>query len=157
MIRPFLSLGILTVLLPMSLSVNAQTCTPLAVVKGEGTSVTKKVSAPNVGNVPRIPAGYRGNWDTDFIVPNNANFTEYIATIQSLSNDVGTFQVKMYLKYADDTADRVFDGGIQLDPNQQQQISGAPRPNNQPYQVNVNVGGIKALGYSYTLSVAGCQ
>ena len=157
MIRPFFSLGILTVLLPISLSVNAQTCTPLAVVKGEGTSVTKKVSAPNVGNVPRIPAGYRGNWDTDFIVPNNATFTEYIATIQSLSNDVGTFQVKMYLKYADDTADRVFDGGIQLDPNQQQQISGMPRSNSQPYQVNVNVGGIKALGYSYTLSVEGCQ
>lgn len=157
MIRPFLFVGILTVLLPVSLSVNAQTCTPLAVVKGEGTSVTKKVSAPNVGTIPRIPAGYRGNWDTDFIVPNNATFTEYIATIQSLSSDVGTFQIKMYLKYADDTADRIFDGGIQLDPNQQQQISGMPRSNTQPYQVNVNIGGIKALGYSYTLSVKGCQ
>ena len=157
MIRPLFSLGILTALLSVSLSVNAQTCTPLTVVKGEGTSVTKKVSAPNDGTNPRIPVGYRGNWDTDFIVPNNATFTEYIATIQSLSNDTGTFQIRMYLKYADDTADQAFEGNIQLDPNQSQQISGTPRPDSQPYQINVNVGGIKALGYSYTLSVEGCQ
>ena len=157
MIRPLFSLGILTLLLPISLPVNAQTCTPLMVVKGEGTSVTKKVSAPNVGTIPRIPVGYRGNWDTDFIVPSNATFTEYVATIQSLSTDSGTFKIRMFLKYADDTADQAFEGDIQLDQNQSQQISGTPRPDNQPYQVNVNVGGIKALGYSYTLSVEGCQ
>ncbi|WRH66865.1 MAG: hypothetical protein RSE13_25780 [Planktothrix sp. GU0601_MAG3] len=157
MIRPLFSLAILTVLLPISLSANAQTCTSLAVVKGDGTSVTKQVSAPNLGTIPRIPVGYRGNWDTDFVVPNNATFTEYIATIQSLSNDPGIFKIKMYLKYPDDTADQVFEGDIPLDQNQSQQISGTPRSDSQPYQVNVNVGGVKVLGYSYTLSVQGCQ
>jgi hypothetical protein len=33
----------------------------------------------------------------------------------------------------------------------------APRVNNQPYQINVNVGGADAIGYGYNLSVSGCQ
>ncbi len=149
-------LGTLTLFLSVAVSVNAQTCTPLAIVKGEGTSVTKRISPPNAQTIPKLPVGYRGNWDTDFVVPHNSNFSQYIATIRSESTEPAEYRIKMYLKYSDDTADETFDQEVPLQPGQSVEAVGRPRAGNQPYQINVNVGGYESIGYSYTLSVEGC-
>ena len=148
--------GTLALLLSLTPSVHAQTCTPLLVVKGDGISVTKRVSAPNAGILPIVPVGYRGNWDTDFAIPSHVNFSSYVATVQSASEDPASYKVKMYLKYSDDTADKVFNDTVRLQPGELQQMSGIPRSATQPYQVNLNVGGMDAIGHSYTISVAGC-
>lgn len=136
--------------------VNAQTCTPLEIVKGEGTEVTKSVSPPNVGTIPNLPVGYRGNWDTDFIVPSGNAFSSYQATIRSESSEPATYRVKVYLKYPDDTTDRVFDNEVELEPGETQTLKGSPRIDQQPYQVNLNIGGYDSIGYSYTISVEAC-
>jgi hypothetical protein len=151
-----MAVGTLALLLGIMVPVSAQTCTPLAVVKGEGTSVTKRVSPPNAQTIPKLPVGYRGNWDTDFVVPFNTNFKEYIAIIRSESTEAAQYRIKMYLKYSDDTADETFNEAVQLQPGQSTEVISRPRSGNQPYQINVNVGGYESIGYSYTLSVEGC-
>ncbi|MGL5032269.1 MAG: hypothetical protein ACRC6M_00535 [Microcystaceae cyanobacterium] len=58
----------------------------------------------------------RNNWNTDWAVPNNANFSRYIATITS--NDGGPFNIKMYLKYSDQTASEFFNQeGVTIKPD----------------------------------------
>ncbi|MEL7037365.1 MAG: hypothetical protein AAFO04_17350 [Cyanobacteria bacterium J06592_8] len=157
MIRPRILWGTLALLFSFSLPVKAETCTPLAVVKGEGTSVTKRVSPPNAGIIPFVPVGYRGNWDTDFAIAGNANYRYFVATIRSASEDPAKFKVQMFLKYSDGTADRVFNDSVRLDPEESQQMTGEPRSGDLPYQVNLNVGGGDAIGHSYTIWVEGCQ
>lgn len=157
MIKPRILWGTLALLFSFSLPVNAQTCTPLAVVKGEGTSVTKRVSPPNAGILPVVPVGYRGNWDTDFAIAGNANYDYFVGTIQSASEDPADFKIQMFLKYSDGTADRVFNEVVNLQPNESQQMRGRPRSGDLPYQVNLNVGGAEAIGHSYTIWVEGCK
>ncbi|EAW38475.1 hypothetical protein [Lyngbya sp. PCC 8106] len=157
MIKPRILWGTLALIFSFSLPVNAQNCTPLAVVKGEGTSVTKRVSPPNAGILPFVPVGFRGNWDTDFAISGNASYRYFIGTIQSASEDPAPFKIQMFLKYSDGTADRVFDETVRLEPNESQQMTGRPRPGDLPFQVNLNVGGKNAIGHSYTIQVEGCQ
>ncbi len=157
MIKPRIFWGTLTLLLSFSLPVHAQTCTPLAVVKGEGTSVTKRVSAPNAGILPVVPVGFRGNWDTDFAIPGSANYSYFRGVIQSASESAASFRVQMFLKYSDGTSDRVFNENVRLEPREYRQMSGRARRDDLPFQVNLNVGGRSAIGHSYTISVEGCR
>ncbi|MEB3279984.1 MAG: hypothetical protein VKK42_13805 [Lyngbya sp.] len=157
MMKPRILWGTLALLFSFSLPVNAQTCTPLAVVKGDGTSVTKRVSPPNAGILPVVPVGYRGNWDTDFAIAGNASYNYFVATIKSASEDPAEFKIQMFLKYSDGTADRVFNDRVTLQPNESQQMTGQPRSGDFPYQVNLNVGGGDAIGHSYTIWVEGCR
>jgi hypothetical protein len=134
----------------MSAPVHAQECSPFRVVLGEGNQVDKSVSTPSTGIV-------KDNWNTDFAVPENSSFSEYVATITSKSSKKGNYPVQMYLKYSDGTSGKVFDSNIELAPGEAREISGKPRVGQQPYQVNVRVGDVEAVGYSYRLSARGCQ
>ncbi|MGF1494412.1 MAG: hypothetical protein ACFBSC_18610 [Microcoleaceae cyanobacterium] len=156
MYRRLVMMGIILLGLGIDRPVPAQTCTPLQVVRGEGTSVTKRISPPNAGTIPGLPVGYRGNWDTDFLIPGGSNFNSYIAVVRSESTEAASFRVKMYLKYPDDTADKVYNNEVELQPGQSQDISATPRTEVEPYQVNLNIGGYDSIGYSYTASVEGC-
>ncbi|WP_421654749.1 hypothetical protein [Leptothermofonsia sp. ETS-13] len=134
--------------LPVTLSVRAQTCTPLKVVGGTGTQIQKTVSPPGAEIV-------RNNWNTDFAVPSTASFRRYIATI--LPKNGGEYTVQVSLKYNDNSADKVFDQTLKLPQNRSYRITGSPRLNANPYQVNLFVGGLSAVGNSYTASVVGCN
>ncbi len=146
---------ILASLLSLDLPVQAQTCTPISVVGGQGNEVTKTVAQPTIPG----PLGInitRNNWNTDWAVPGNANFRRFVATITS--NDRGPFDIKMYLKYSDQTADEFFNQqGVELTPGTPLKIEAAPRPEDSPYQVNLFVNGIASLGRTYTASVVGCR
>lgn len=123
-------------------------CTPLAVIGGTGTSVSKSVSGGVItGN----------NYNTDFAVPSGSNFKSFIATIRSDSTRRADMPVEMFLKYSDGTDGRVFQGNVPLEPNQAKQISGTPRVGQQPFQVNLKVGSVGTTGFSYTLYVVGCK
>ena len=150
--------GILASIVSLNLPVYAEKCTPVPVVGGQGSSVTKEVSAPTI---PAGPLGMLGvdvthnNWNTDWAVPNNAKFRRYIVTINS--NDGGPFDIRMYLKYSDQTADQFYNTeGVQFQPGKPLIIEATPRPGQQPYQVNLFVNGLGSLGKSYTASVVGC-
>jgi hypothetical protein len=129
----------------------AQMCIPLDVVGGEGREISKTVSPPGMVLV-------KDNWNTDFIVPNGYPSGQYIATLTSKSSEKSAkFNVKMFLKYSDSSLDKAFEGDIELSPGQSRNIFGNPRVGQQPYQVNVRVGGVDALGYSYILAVNSCE
>jgi hypothetical protein len=128
--------------------VQAQSCTPLRVVEGTGTQVEKTVSLPGTLTT-------RSNWNTDFSVPNGRSFRRYVATFTPRNS--GNYTVQMSLKYANNTSGEVYDQTATFEQGRSYTISGAPRLNATPYQVNVSVGGVPVTGNTYILSVAGCN
>lgn len=131
---------------------SAQTCTPLRVVEGRGqTEVTKTVSPPST------PLS-RSNWNTDFAVPRGVNYDYFVADVESESTDDGEFSIVMNLKYNDGGFDRIYEGErVPLAAGDDLNLTGNPRNDQQPYQVNVKVGGPFALGMTYSVSVVGCR
>lgn len=143
----------LNVAVNANFSAMAVTCSALQVVKGDGTEVQKTVTPPS------IPIGiaslYNNNWNTDFAVPSDANFTKY--TVNFIPGSDGTYSIRMYLKYSDGTADEFYDNKPTLSSGVPLKITGTPRPNEQPYQVNLFVGDADSIGKSFTASVSGCR
>ncbi|MEO0538854.1 MAG: hypothetical protein AAF215_33970 [Cyanobacteria bacterium P01_A01_bin.123] len=127
----------------------AQSCVPLGVVEGESTEVTKVVSPPGLFVL-------QSNWNTDFIVPSNGNFTEFVATV--VSTDGTIYDIDVNLKYSDNTVDMPYSRrSINLVENEPLEISVPSRVGENPFQVNLRVGGIEAEGNTYTASVMGCR
>lgn len=135
-----------------ALPAHAQSCTPLEVVDGRGeTEITKTVSPPSA-------LVTRSNWNTDFSVPNGASYSRYVATVRSRSQNDGEFTIAMNLKYSNGGADRVHDSRrVAIAAGDSITITGNPRNNQQPFQVNVEVGGARAIGITYSLTVSGCR
>jgi hypothetical protein len=129
-------------------------CRPLQVIGGSGTRVEKEVSPP--GTLIFV----NNNWNTDFAVPSDANFNYFIATMTAKNR--GEYDVKMYLKYNDNTDDKFVERTVFVDrDNEVVRLPAAPdvatpRRYEDPYQVNVFVGGIEATGNVYELEVSGC-
>lgn len=152
-------LGILASIVSLNLPVQAETCTPIPVVGGQGNTITKTVSPPTIPAGPLGMLGVditRNNWNTDWAVPGDVKFRRFIVTITS--NDGGPFDIKMYLKYSDQTASEFYNTeGVQLQPNNPLKLEATPRPEDEPYQVNLFVNGLESLGKTYTASVVGCR
>ncbi len=152
-------LGILASILSLNLPVQAETCTPILVVGGQGNTVTKTVSPPTIPAGPLGIVGVdvtRNNWNTDWAVPGDVKFRRFLVTINS--NDGGPFDIRMYLKYSDQTTGEFYNTeGVQFQSGQPLKIEATPRPEDEPYQVNLLVNGIESLGKTYTASVVGCR
>ena len=136
-------------------SVSGQTCTALQAVGGEpGQTVVQKTGSP-----PSIPVGIaslkRDNWNTDFAIPSKVEYRRYVATLTPETD--GTYSIKMYLKYSDGTADEAYNNKPNLSGGKPLVMSGNPRTNEQPYQVNVFVGDAESIGKSYRVSVVACR
>jgi hypothetical protein len=132
----------------------AETCRPLPLVGGQGSEVSKTVSQPTIPGPFGIKIAHN-NWNTDWAVPGDKDFKRFIATISS--EEGGSFDVKMYLKYSDQTAGEYFNKtSVAINKNSPLKIEARPRPGDQPYQVNVFVGGLDKMGNSYNASVVGC-
>lgn len=137
------------------LSFSAETCTPLQAVGGEvGQTVVEKTAS-----VPSVPIGIaslkRDNWNTDFAVSSNVKYRRYVATLVPKTD--GTYSIKMYLKYSNGTADEVYIQKPNLAAGKSLVMSGNPRTNEQPYQINVFVGDVESVGKSYQISVKACR
>ncbi len=107
--------------------------------------ITKSVSQPGVPGAP-------DNWNTDFSVGGRAS--RYVATIRAKNK--GDYRVAMYLKYPNNSSDKVFDQTVSFRDNQSFSVTGVPRTNQTPYQVNVFVGGTLVVGNSYRLAASAC-
>ncbi len=141
-------LVITSVLVGGSWSVSAQTCVPLKAIGGQGTQVKKSVSPPGL-------LVSRNNWNTDFAVPGGVAFRRFTATI--IPSDDANYNIAVYLKYSNKTSDNLYNkNSVHLIKGQPLRISGSPRSTNQPYEVNVRVGGLKKLNNTYTVSAVGC-
>ncbi|MFN5514767.1 MAG: hypothetical protein ACK5CA_08455 [Cyanobacteriota bacterium] len=146
--------GMSAILLMVQLPTQAETCAPLSLLGGQGSEVTKTVSGPT------IPAPFgikikRNNWNTDWAVPGGRKFKKFVATI--VSEDGGSFDIRMFLKYSDQTNEEFFNQNSQrLEPGQPLNIEAAPRPEDNPFLVNVFVNGLPAIGQTYRASVVAC-
>jgi hypothetical protein len=139
--------------LEISAPVRAETCQALMPVGGNNTTVTKTVSQPSI---PLFgPIGLNNDWNTDFIVESNANYKNYKVILLPTSN--GEYSIRTYLKYSDNTADNFYDQKPSLTANKPLVITGFPRSQQQPYQVNVFVGDLVSLGKGYQVTVEGCR
>jgi hypothetical protein len=149
-------LSFLAISIGLQFPVKAETCQPIPLVGGEGSTVTKTVSQPTIPTLFGVDIT-RNNWNTDWAVPTkNSDFRRYLVKVSS--SEGGSFDVKMYLKYSDQTADEFFDKqNINITPDQPLKIESAPRENAQPYQVNLFVGSLQSLGKTYTAEVMGCR
>jgi hypothetical protein len=134
-------------ILSMTARAEARSCRALEVVGGNGTVVEKKIT-------PGGTLFTNDNWNTDFAVPSGANFNLYTATITVKDN--ANYAIKLFLKYSNNTLDKFYDQTIPLKKGKPLVITGEPRARESPYQINVLVGGIEAIGTEYSLTVSGC-
>lgn len=124
-------------------------CQLLSVLGSGDTAVRKSVSPP-------ATFFSKNNWNTDFLVPQGEFFSSFIAEIKPENS--GEYTVKMFLKYGNDTADKVYDRkAVPLENGEPLLITGNVRSGEQPYQINLLVGGIQASGDPYTATVQGCR
>jgi hypothetical protein len=149
MLKWMLGMTVAGAIAGLTLPANAQVCTPLKAIGATRSPVQKKVSVPGAGVVAR------NNWNTDFSVPNPGAYSYYVATVNPRNG--GTYSIQMALKYPNDTADTVYDQKIELKQGSPLNISGSPRMSGKPYQVNLSVGGVEAVGNTYTVAVSGCR
>lgn len=122
---------------------------PLNVVDGTGTQVRKNVSFPGTLIT-------QNNWNTDFAVPGDEYFKEFETAI--IPQKSGKYDVKISFKYSDDTYDRIYsEQGVHLRKGEPLIVTATPRPGQTPYQVNIDVGGLSALGNPYKVNVTGIR
>lgn len=151
-----LATTILTSLICVPYPIQAETCTPLSLIGGKGSEVDKTVSQPKIPGPFGIDIT-NNNWNTDWAVPGGNNtYKRFIATI--VSEKGGSFDIKMYLKYSNQTATEFYNtSGVQLKPEKPLKIEATSRPEDEPYQVNLFIGGLNHIGNSYKASVVGCN
>ncbi|MBE9204760.1 hypothetical protein IQ218_16630 [Synechocystis salina LEGE 06099] len=156
---PTLGLILLSWNIPAIAKPKAPRCVPIPLVGGEGNQVSKTVSVPTI---PAGPLGRLGiditnnNWNTDWALSGQGQPFKTIL-IQVTSPATDPFEMRAFLKYSDQTNDEIFNQkAFTFTPAQPLEIKASPRPQQQPYQVNLFVAGVKALGEPYTASVQGC-
>ncbi|MEM1370289.1 MAG: hypothetical protein AAGG02_20270 [Cyanobacteria bacterium P01_H01_bin.15] len=131
------------------LVLNEVGCEPLTVVGGQGDVASKTVSPPS------LLFFHRDNWNTDFLVASSENYGRYLVRLNP--EDSGGYLVRVFLKYADETADEAYSDVPTLTSGEPLEIDAFPRLGHQPYQVNVFIGEFKSIGKKYDLSVYGCD
>jgi hypothetical protein len=118
-------------------------------VGGNGTQVTKKLS----------PGGTlltSDNWNTDFVVPTDRVFSRFVVTVTPRNE--GSYTLNFYLKYPDNSSDRFYSRealSLQRD-KPVRQVGRVRSPKDQPFQINVFVGGFEAIGNTVQIAVDGC-
>lgn len=145
-------MAVLPLLLQFPASAQGQ-CVPLQVVGSDQTEITKTVTSVAANLLP----GARTNWDTDWAVPGGQAFSQFRATVVS---DAGgeALDIDLYLKFSDQSSERVYHGeGVALQPGDPLVLSASPQAGDEPYQINLRVGGVEADGVTYTAAVVGCR
>jgi hypothetical protein len=79
MVNRAVLVGISALLFSVQLPTHAETCTPLSLVGGQGSEVTKTVSGPTLPGPFGIKIK-RNNWNTDWAVPGGRKFSRFVAT-----------------------------------------------------------------------------
>jgi hypothetical protein len=147
--------GLFTVLLGSNLVARAQTCTPLNLLGGTGSEVTKSVSQPTIPGPFGIKIT-RNNWNTDWAVAGGSNFRRFVTTVSVPR--AASFDIRLFLKYSDQTNEEFFNtNGVRIEPGKPLTIEATVREGDQPFLVNLFANGIQHLGNTYTASTVACD
>jgi hypothetical protein len=148
-------LATLALMVTINLPAVAETCIPLSLVGGEGSEVSKTVSQPTIPGPFGITIT-RNNWNTDWAIPGGINFHRFVTTITAPNG--GSFNIRMFLKYSDQTSGEFFNqDGVVIDPQKPLIIKAESLPDDFPFQINLFIGGLNQIGNVYTASVVGCH
>jgi hypothetical protein len=129
-------------------SAQADECYPLNVIGDIGTTVKKTVS-------PFSTLVTSNNWNTDFSVPSDRSFNSYEATI--IPENDANYDLELSLKYRDRSSSRSYKkDNVGVKVGQPLKLIGVPQSPRNPSQINVFVGGLNAIGNTYSISVEGC-
>ncbi len=157
MLRPAVSATTLAAALCALLTpgqVWAASCTPLQAVGG-GTAVSKTIQLDG----PLVFPFGRTNFNTDFAVTERHG--TYRILFESTSDKPGPYPIEAYLKFSDGTNLQVVDETLNATPGQKKEFGPfSPPAGKLVTQVNVKVGSglnANATGFSYTISVKGCD
>jgi len=130
----------------------APVCTFLKPLGGSGDPVVSKRVGPG-----RLLG--RTNWNTDFIV--DRPFTSYRFFFTATSTDPATYPVRGYMIFTDRTSLRLFDVTISPPEGTGRMFGPFPAiPGRRTSLMNFHIGSSSqpgALGFSYRISVQGCN
>ena len=143
-------LGIIGLYLSLNFAspTHAETCEPLNVIGANGITVKKTVS-------PFSTLVTKNNWNTDFAVPSDRSYSRYVVTIDPQNN--AYYDIELNLKYSDNSSSGAYKkANVAVKFGQPLIFIGVPQSRRDPYQVNVFIGGLNAIGNTYTVSVDGC-
>ena len=143
------SLSILTTVLIPSLPVQAQSCIPIKIDGRDSNQVTNTISPPGT-----LVSG--DNWDTNWSIPSEKSFRRFFLTF--IPRDSAEYDVEVNLVYQDNTREQFYyQDALQLIAGQNLPVLIAPSSGQAPSQVSLVVGGLQAIGNTYTASVVGCE
>jgi len=133
--------------LMVSLPAQADTCTPLRVVGGQGFEVRKRIER-------RGGIVTSNNWNTDFIVPGGVRFNYYTITITA--ENTANYNVAAHFKYPDNSSSTVFENGsLPLQQWKPRSLNVKSPTGRQPFQVNLRIGGNN--GNVYRARISACR
>ncbi len=122
----------------------AESCVALQEVTTGQTEVRKRIENRVVG---------RGNWHTDWLVPNNRQFSYFVAFITA--ENTGPYQMDIHLRLPQGGSEPAFTGRADVEAGTSYVVPFQSPTGRQPAVINARVGGVN--GNFYTLSVAGCE
>lgn len=93
------------------------------------------------------------NWHTDFIVPNDREFSYFVALVTPENN--GPYWMDVHLRQSHGGSEKVFSERADLQAGTTVSIPFESPTGRQPAVVNARLGGVN--GNFYTISMAGCQ
>jgi hypothetical protein len=147
-------------LIPGSIAVQAETSSsPLQVAQATSTETSciplQEVTTGQNEIRKRIEnrAVLGNNWHTDFVVPNDTEFSYFVALITP-END-GPYWMDVHLRQSHGGSEKVFSERADLEAGVTVSVPFESPTGRQPAVVNVRLGGVN--GNFYTIAVAACQ
>lgn len=101
-----------------------------------------------------MSVGVNNNWNTDFSIIPLKKYDQYV--IKFTPQSEGTYKVRAYLKYNDNTAQEIYNKESSFPPGETLEITGQTPEDQIPYQMNIFVGDPVSIGKTYTISAMGC-
>jgi heat shock protein HslJ len=95
----------------------------------------------------------RGNWNTDFLVPNTQEFDYFVAIITP--ENTAPYEFTAHLRLPGGGAEPAFSGRSDVEAGTAYSIPFQSPTGRQPVVINARVGGVN--GNFYTISMVGCQ
>jgi hypothetical protein len=119
-------------------------CVPLQEVTTGQNEIRKRIENRSI---------LSNNWHTDFIVPNDREFSYFVALVTPENN--GPYWMDVHLRQSQGGSEKVFSERADLQAGTTVSIPFESPTERQPAVVNVRVGGVN--GNFYTIAVAACE
>lgn len=120
------------------------TCIPLQEVTTAATEIRKRIENRPFGT---------GNWNVDFLVPQDSNFSYFVAIV--MTENTGLYWMDVHLRLPQGGSEKVFSDNADALAGTIYSIPFQSPTGRQPAVVNALVGGVN--GNFYTISMMACR